>query len=165
MEISVRHATEVDIDTIVGLYRLAEDEQTAKKPIWALTDGLDLSFEDSIRTALRADESWVLVGLIDGVIVGFLWATLENMLSRAEGARIGFIRLVYTEPDARGVGVGHHMLETIMDQLRSLGIRHFDATAGPGQRATKNFFEGHEFAARSLIMHHEDPAEDETSHG
>jgi hypothetical protein len=52
------------------------------------------------------------------------------------------------------------MLETIMDQLRAMGIRHFDAIAGPGQRATKNFFEGHEFAARSLIMHHEDPLDD-----
>jgi GNAT superfamily N-acetyltransferase len=159
MEISVRPATSADVATIVDLYRIAEAEQTTKKPIWALTDGLDLSFEDSVERALAADESWVLVGLIDGVIVGFLWATLEDMLSRAEGARIGFIRLVYTEPEARGVGVGHQMLETIMDQLRTMGIRHFDATAGPGQRATKNFFEGHEFAARSLIMHHEDPAD------
>jgi GNAT superfamily N-acetyltransferase len=159
MEISVRQATSADVATIVDLYRIAEAEQTTKKPIWALTDGLDLSFEDSVERAIDADESWVLVGLIDGVIVGFLWATLEDMLARAEGARIGFIRLVYTEPEARGVGVGHQMLETIMDQLRTMGIRHFDATAGPGQRATKNFFEGHEFAARSLIMHHEDPAD------
>ncbi len=160
MEISVRAATTDDIDVIVALYRTAEDEQTAKKPIWALTDGLDLDFAESIERAMRTDESWVLVGLIDGVIVGFLWATLEDMLTRAEGARIGYIRLVYTDPDARGVGVGHHMLEAIMTTLRGLGIRHFDANAGPGQRATKNFFEGHEFAARSLIMHHEDPALD-----
>lgn len=159
MEISVRQATEADIDTIVALYLAAEEEQTAKKPIWALTDGLDLPFADSIRAATERPESWVLVGLIDGVIVGFVWATLEDMLSRADGARIGYIRLVYTEPEARGVGVGHAMLEAVLERLRALGIRHFDANAGPGQRATKNFFEGHEFAARSLIMHHEDPAD------
>ena len=156
MKISVRAATTSDIETIVRLYNAAEAEQTVRKPIWALTDGLDLPFGDSIIRAMDSVDSWVLVGLIDDAVVGFLWATLEDMLGRADGARIGYIRLIYTEPDARGVGVGHQMLETIMEELRGIGIRFFDANAGPGQRATKNFFEGHAFAARSLIMHHEE---------
>ncbi len=160
MEISVRKATSDDVATIVALYRDAEAEQTAKKPIFALTDALDESFEDSIIEAMDAPDSWVHVGLIDGVVVGFIWATLENMLRRAGGSKIGFIRLVYTDPPARGVGVGHQMLEVVMEDLRKRGVRHFDAIAGPGQRDTKNFFEGHEFAARSLIMHHEDPGVD-----
>ena len=29
-----------------------------------------------------------------------------------------------------------------------------DATALPGNRATKNFFEAHGFTARLLVMHH-----------
>ena len=160
MKISVRQATQDDIPTIVDLYQDAEAEQTAKKPIFALTDGLDESFEDSITAAMAAPDSWVHVGLIDGVVVGFIWATLEDMLVRAGGSKIGFIRLVYTDPPARGVGVGHQMLEVVMEDLRKLGVRHFDAIAGPGQRDTKNFFEGHEFAARSLIMHHEDAESD-----
>ena len=156
MDISVRRATDDDIDQLIALYGPMEAEQTAKKPIWALTDGLDRDYAPTLRTALHADESWLIVGSIDGVIVGVAWATIEPMLDRAEGARIGRIRLIYTQPDARGVGVGHAMLTDLLDILRAEGIRHFDAPAGPGQRATKNFFEGHGFAARSIIMHSAD---------
>jgi len=161
MQISVRPATDEDIPALLALYEPAEAEQTARKPIWAMTDGLDHDLVESWTAAINNDESWVIVGEIDGVPVGFLWATIEPMLSRANGARTGRIGLVYTDPDARGVGIGHAMLEDIMGTLRAHGIRHFDAPVGPGQRLTKNFFEGHEFAARSIIMHHaDDPGRD-----
>lgn len=156
MEISVRDATNADVPHLVHLYHDLEAEQTAKKPIWALTDALDERFDLSLHHAMREPESWVLVGEIDGASVGFLWATVEPMLDRAGGERIGRIRLIYTEPEARGVGVGHEMLEAAFARLRPLGIQYFDAPVGPGQRATKNFFEAHGFAARSIIMHHRD---------
>jgi GNAT superfamily N-acetyltransferase len=156
MQISVRPAVNADIFRLVSLYGQMEEEQTERKPIWALTDGLDERFDMSLFHAISEDESWVLVGEIDGVTVGFLWATIEPMLGRAGGLRIGRIRLIYTEPEARGVGVGHLMLEAVLAELRSLGIHHFDAPVGPGQRETKNFFEAHNFAARSIIMHSAD---------
>ena len=156
MQITVREAANADIFRLVSLYRTMEDEQIQRKPIWALTDGLDERFDMSLFHALSEDESWVLAGEIDDVIVGFLWMTIEPMLDRAGGSRIGRIRLIYTEPEARGVGVGHEMLGHAMDELRALGITHFDAPVGPGQRAAKNFFEAHGFAARSIIMHHAD---------
>jgi GNAT superfamily N-acetyltransferase len=156
MQITVRAATHDDVATLVALYERMEVEQTAKKPIWALTDGLDLEFAESFRLALVSDESWVVVGAIDGITVGFTWATIEAMLDRAGGERIGRIQLIYTDPDARGVGVGHEMLTTILETLRSAGIHHFDAPAGPGQRAAKNFFEAHGFAARSIVMYSAD---------
>ena len=160
MQLSVRRAQNADIFKLVALYHDLEREQVERKPIWALTDGLDERFDMSLFHAISADESWVLVGEIDGVIVGFVWATIEPMLDRADGERIGRMRLIYTEPEARGVGVGHLMLETVMADMRSLGIRFFDAPVGPGQRETKNFFEAHGFAARSIIMHHADPPRD-----
>lgn len=156
MEISVRPAANADIFRLVALYGEMEREQTERKPIWALTDGLDERFDMSLFHAISADDSWVLVGEIDDVIVGFAWATLESMLERAGGLHIGRIRLIYTEPEARGVGVGHDMLEAVLADFRSLGVSHFDAPVGPGQRAAKNFFEAHGFAARSIIMHHAD---------
>ncbi len=156
MDITVRPATNADIPTLVRLYQDLEAEQVVKKPIWAITDALDHRFDLSLHHAMQQDESWVFVGEIDGVPVGFVWSTVEDILERADGARIGRIRLIYTEPDARGVGVGHEMLEATFAVLRPLGIRLFDAPVGPGQRATKNFFEAHGFAARSIVMHHAD---------
>jgi len=162
MQITVRSASEEDLSVLVRMYRDLEAEQTVKKPVWALTDGLDEPIIDSLRKALAEDESWLSVGEIDGVPVGLVWATIDTMLSRADGERIGRIRLIYTEPDARGVGVGDAMLEQTLTLLRSLGLKRFDAPVGPGQRLTKNFFEGHGFAARSLIMHHHDVDEGPT---
>ncbi len=156
MHISVRQACDDDIPKLVALYRALEAEQIERKPIWALTDGLDDRLDASLLHALERTDSWLLVGQIDSVTVGFLWGTIEPMLERARGARTGRIRLIYTEPPARGVGVGHEMLEVILEQLRGFGIRHFDAPVGPGQREAKNFFESHSFAARSIIMHHAD---------
>ena len=156
MDINVRPAVNGDIPRLVALYGALESEQTVRKPIWALTDGLDERFDLSLLHAIEEPMSFVLVGEIDRAIVGFFWATTEPMLQRAGGAQIGRIRLIYTEPEARGVGVGHEMLEEALGQLRDLGIAHFDAPVGPGQRDTKNFFEGHQFAARSIIMHSSD---------
>ena len=140
-----------------------EEEQTARKPIWALTDGLNQRFDMSLFRAIEAEDSFLLTGEIDGATVGFIWATIEPMLDRAQGALIGRMRLIYTEPDARGVGVGHTMLIEMMELLRSRGIHHFDAPVGPGQRAAKNFFESHGFAARSIIMYSTDTVAEDDS--
>ena len=161
MNLSARPAVNSDIPRLVALYRDMELEQTVRKPIWALTDGLDERFDLSLFRAMEMSDSIVLVGEIEGATVGFLWATIEPMLTRAEGSMIGRIRLIFTEQEARGVGVGHRMLTEVTDRLRTEGIGYFDAPVGPGQRAAKNFFESHGFAARSIIMHSADPLDAE----
>ncbi|MEN8041963.1 MAG: GNAT family N-acetyltransferase [Actinomycetota bacterium] len=157
MVIATRPAKNSDVFKLVSLYKEMEQEQTVRKPIWAYTDGLDERFDLSLFRAIEATDSFVLVGEIDGTIVGFVWATIEGMLHRAEGSTIGRFRLIYTEPEARGVGVGHTMLTDATALLRKAGAEHFDAPVGPGQRAAKNFFESHGFAARSIIMYSADP--------
>jgi L-amino acid N-acyltransferase YncA len=159
MNVAARPATNADVARLVTLYREMEQEQIVRKPIWALTDGLDERFDLSLFHAIESADSFVLVGEIDDAGVGFAWATIEPMLHRAQGTRIGRIRLIYTEPDARGVGVGHVMLTEMMDLLRANGVHNFDAPVGPGQRAAKNFFESHRFAARSIIMYSADPGD------
>ncbi len=159
MELSVRRAVNADVFRLVALYREMEREQIVRKPIWALTDGLDERFDLSLFRAIETDDSYVLVGQIDDVPVGFVWATIEPMLERAHGSLTGRMRLIYTEPEARDVGIGHAMLTEVIERLRSRGVHHFDAPVGPGQRAAKNFFESHGFAARSIIMHSSDLTE------
>ena len=156
MHVSTRLAVNSDVIRLVSLYREMEEEQTIRKPIWALTDGLDQRFDVSMLGAITSEDSFVLAGEIDGATVGFIWATIEPMLNRAHGAMTGRMRLIYTEPDARGVGVGHAMLTEMIELLRSREIHQFDAPVGPGQRAAKNFFESHRFAARSIIMYSAD---------
>ena len=78
------------------------------------------------------------------------------MLDRAAGERVGVVRLIYTDEEARGVGVAEAMATDALERLRATGHRRFDARVSPGHRAAKNFFEANGFAARLIIMYHED---------
>jgi hypothetical protein len=53
------------------------------------------------------------------------------------------------------------MIEAYLTAERARGVTLFDAHVTPGHRPTKNFFESKGFAARSIVMHHDD----DTHHG
>jgi ribosomal protein S18 acetylase RimI-like enzyme len=69
---------------------------------------------------------------------------------------VGSIRLVFSHPDAREVGLAEAMREAAMEEFRRRDITRFDAHVLPGHRLAKNFFEAGGFSARSIIMHHDD---------
>jgi len=154
VEIRARRAEEGDIATLVGLYRKLEDEQTALKAMWRLADGLAEPVADSWQTALDDAETRLYLGEIDGFALGFLMARLERLLPQAGDERVAAIRLVFTDPEVRRVGVGEAMITAAIADLTAAGCRLFDAHVLPGHREAKNFFESNGFAARSIVMHH-----------
>jgi len=154
MLIGARRASETDLLELERLYRVLETEMVALRPIWRMADGLPVPEESALQTALH--EQLVLIGTIDTVAVGFLVARARDLLPQAGGEQIASIDVLFTEPEARGVGVGEAMLDAALVELRAAGIRRFDAPVLPGHRQAKNFFEAHGFKARSIIMHHED---------
>jgi len=156
VRIETRAARVEDISAISQLYRDSESEQTQLKSMWSVFNGLDLPFDSALREILEDRRSLVIVGELEGVLLGFAWARSEPMLRRAGGERVGVIRLFYVEPEARGVGLGEAMINLVLESLRSSGHRRFDALVSPGHRLAKNFFEQNGFAARSITMHHED---------
>lgn len=158
MDVSARSATAADLDVLVALYRSLESEQSALSPLWPLAEGLPEPVETAFKEALADPDQSVLVGAIDGVPLGFLVAGTAGLLPQADGARVGQIRYIYTDLEARGVGVGEAMIEVALADLRGRGLRWFDARVSPGHRLAKNFFEASGFSARSIVMHHADKA-------
>ncbi len=154
MLIGARPGTEADLADFARLYRGLEAEMAALRPIWALADGLRAPQEVALRDILR--HGLATAGTIDEVIVGFLTWHIDPLLPQAGGERIGVIDLLFTEPEARGVGVGEAMLTHGLASLRAAGVKRFDVSVLPGHRQAKNFFEAAGFKARSIIMHHED---------
>lgn len=157
MELTARPATEADLDELVRLYRRLEEEMVALKQVWAVADGLPEPVEAALKDALSDPDALVYVGEVESVPVGFLLVRSEALLPQSGEERVGAVRLIFTEPEARGVGVGEMMLETALGELRGKGIRRFDAHVPPGHRDAKNFFEAAGFSARSITMYHEDP--------
>ncbi len=156
MIITARSATQSDLGVLVDLYRGLEEEMTVLHPMWPKADGLDEPVEAAFSSLIDDPRSVVLIGDLEGVPVGFVVAREESMLAQAGSERVGAIRLIYVDREAREVAVGEEMRDTLMTLLRERGITKFDAHVLPGHRLAKNFFESGGFAARSIVMHHDD---------
>ena len=156
MIVAARGAITSDIPILTDLYGPARDEQTALREAWPIADGLAEPIDEAFTAILDDDESFLVVGTIDDVVFGFIWAKIEDLLPQAAGERIGVIRLVYVDQPARMVAVGEAMLNLALSWLRDLGISRFDAIVSPGHRLAKNFFESAGFKARRITMYHND---------
>jgi GNAT superfamily N-acetyltransferase len=91
----------------------------------------------------------VVVGTIDGVVVGVLSARLDDV----GGSPLGVVDFCFVDPEARSVGVGAALLEAAVDWAARHGCRGIDVPALPGDRAAKQWLESAGFRARALIMH------------
>lgn len=156
MRVSARPAEMEDISVLESLYRSLEREMVALHAMWPLADGLDEPVSDSFADALAEPGTIVLIGEIDGYPFGFLLARVERLLAQADGELVGAIRLIYVDQEVREVALGEEMRDVALEILRSRGITKFDAHVLPGHRLAKNFFEAGGFAARSIIMYHDD---------
>ncbi|MEN8235023.1 MAG: GNAT family N-acetyltransferase [Actinomycetota bacterium] len=154
--VSARHAGESDLIQLDRMYGALADEQSAIREIWPDADGLAPPLDGAFRALIAATDASVVIGEIDGIPVGFLIAMEEPLNAPRDAERIGSIRFIFTDHEARGVGVGAAMLSLAREGLRGAGIRLFDARVSPGHRLAKNFFESHGFKARSITMHSAD---------
>ena len=96
----------------------------------------------------------MLVGTLDGVVTGF---ACGHVLEPGRGVRRGMLDACYVEPEARGVGLGHRLLEAALAWFEERGVTGIDGTALPGDRQAKNFFESAGFKARMLTMYRSSP--------
>ena len=155
MLVTSRHAEIADLSPMFDLYRSLEAEMVALKPVWRLTEGLPEPIVDALRTALEDTDTTVIVGEIDRYPLGFLIGREEALLPHANASVVAAVRYVFTDPEAREVGVGEAMLDLYLEERRAAGVRLFDAHVSPGHRMAKNFFESNGFKARHIVMHHD----------
>ncbi len=92
----------------------------------------------------------VLVGTIDDTVVGIAVGHLDDVGE----ALLGVVDGCYVEQQGRGVGVGRALLDALVSWFAASACRGVDATALPGDRRTKNFYEAAGFKARLLTVHH-----------
>lgn len=156
MTATARIALPEDVDLLVQLYKLLQEEMVALSDLWPLADSLPEPLPESWSAILTDPLSVTVIGSYEGHPLGFMMARIESLLPQAGDLRIGSIRLVFVEEEARGVGIGEVMRDTVLADLRQRGITRFDAHVLPGHRLAKNFFEQGGFSARHIVMHHDD---------
>jgi len=94
-------------------------------------------------------ETAVFVGTFSDVVVGLGAGTVTPLGDR----RVGRIECFYVEPDARAVGVGQAIVQSLVDWFDQRGCEGVDAVALPGDRSSKQLLESSGFKARLLILH------------
>ncbi len=97
-----------------------------------------------------ADENTeMLVGTFSDVVVGLVAGTVTHLGDHV----VGRIECFYVEPDARAVGVGQAIVQSLVEWFDAHGCTDVDAVALPGDRSSKQLLESSGFKARLLILH------------
>ena len=150
---AVRAATPEDLPVIEALAGALRAELTPMRGgrIWAVREARRGPPGEAYAALLRDPAACVVVGTIDDVVVGFAVATVEPL---ADGTRLGVVGELFVDEEARAVGVGEGMLDSLVAFCVREGCVGVDAFALPGHRAAKNFFEEAGFTARAIVMHH-----------
>ena len=152
-EEGVRLARPDDVAAIVELAGVMAAELTPMRGgrLWSVREAKAAPLEDAYGSLIGRPDAHLIVGTIDGVVVGFGAGEVELL---RDGSRLGVITDLFVHPEAREVGVGEAMLDDLVGFFAARSCAAVDALALPGHRATKNFFEEGGFTARAIVMHH-----------
>lgn len=151
-EEAVRPAAVDDVPRLAELAEAAVTELSAGRGglVWARTRARRAPYGPGFEAALGDPSQRVVVGTLDGAVMGYAVARVEVL---EDGGRLGVIEDLYTEPGCREVGLGELMMEDLLDWCREQGCFGVDSLALPGDRHTKNFFESFGLVARAIIVH------------
>jgi ribosomal protein S18 acetylase RimI-like enzyme len=148
---NARPATAADVDVLTALSEVAADELAPTRGgAVFLAREAPAHGRDRFAGALAGGDHLVVVGTVDGAVVGYGAVRLEPL---RDGGLLGVIDDLYVLPDARGIGVGRAMAELLIEFCEERGCTGIDAVALPGNRHTKNFFESFGLVARAIVVH------------
>jgi len=149
---SARRATASDLAAIEAMVRRAIDElrPTRGGDIWAASLPRAEPYGEALVEEMTDPNRRVVVGCVDDAVIGYGVVRLQGL---TDGRVIGVVDDLYTEVEARGIGVGEAMMDLLIAWCRERRCAGIDALALPGNRATKNFFETFGLTARAIVVH------------
>jgi GNAT superfamily N-acetyltransferase len=149
-----RAAVDTDLSALEHLVRQATTELQSQRGgvIWSRREAHREPVRSQLETVLRGEDpdARLVVGTVDDAVVGYGWARVEEL---HDGSRLLVVSDLYTEPEARAIGVGEAMMDVLVAEARAVGAVGIDAIALPGDRHTKNFFETFGLTARAIVVH------------
>lgn len=147
-----RPAVDADLGRLAELAGQAVAELTAGRggAVWARHRGRRAPYQDELAAQLADPDHRVLVGTLDGAVLGYGVARVEVL---RDGGRLGIIEDLYTEPGGRELGIGEVVMQALIDWCADRDCFGVDSLALPGDRHTKNFFESFGLVARAIVVH------------
>lgn len=149
---SVRRAVRADLPDLVRLDARAREHLRPLRggAMYLLHTARPDPAEPSLREDLDDVDRMVVVGRIGDDPVGYAVAAVHEL---ADGSGVADVHELFVEPEARGVGIGQLLMQSLVDWAVDRGCVGIDARALPGDRSTKNFFESFGLVTRALTVH------------
>jgi GNAT superfamily N-acetyltransferase len=150
-EPSVRPGAAADLDELTRLARRALGELAGGRggTAYLATEARGEPVRDSLAADVTDRDRLVLVGALGSVVVAYAVVAVEA----TRGPDRAVVTDLYVEPEARGVGLGRNLMDAVVRWAEERGCGGIDSVALPGDRATKNFFEGFGLVARLITVH------------
>lgn len=147
-----RPAVESDVPRLAEMAGAAVRELAAGRggAVWARLTPRQPPYDAALAAELLDPERRVLVGTLDGTVMGYGVAHLEVL---HDGGRLGVVDDLYTDPGCRELGIGELTMQALVDWCVEQGCFGVDSLALPGDRHTKNFFESFGLVARAITVH------------
>jgi GNAT superfamily N-acetyltransferase len=149
---AARRAADADLAAVADLATELRSGAMRQRggPLWVVHEALPAPTVAELSARLRDPRVATIVGTLDDVVLAYGLAHLTEV---RDGRTLAVIdELLVAEP-ARAVGLGEAVLAALVAWATDHGALGVDATALPGDRTAKNFFEAAGFTARRLVMH------------
>ncbi|MDA8392107.1 MAG: GNAT family N-acetyltransferase [Actinomycetota bacterium] len=148
---AVRRAGAGDAGALARLGKLALEDVSSRRGGVALLAEVEqpLACGEDVPSFLGSAGSAMWIASWAGADVGYAAASL---VERSGEGRIGMLRCVWVEPEARGLGAGEALTQAAVDWLWHEGAGSIDAPALPGDRSAKRLLELSGFKARLIVM-------------
>ena len=158
----VRRATPADLPGIGRLGALLVAEHYAFDPrrFLAATAGTPEGYASFIGTQLEDPDKAVLVAEDGGEVIGYAYAAVEGYDFLALRGPAGVLHDIIVNPEHRGRGVGHLLLEAVLAFLRSRGVPRVVLLTAERNEAAQRLFASVGFRRTMIEMTREldDPA-------
>ena len=144
MDITIRPARPGDIPGMVGLLEDLFTQEADFTP--------DVERQVHGLSSLVADPSGracVLVAEARGVVVGM--ATVQTVISTAEGGRVGLVEDVIVDRDHRGKGIGTRLLDEVITWSSRKGLKRLQLLADRENLRALDFYLHRRWNSTSLI--------------
>ena len=148
-KVTIRRALEIDLPALqLLLQQLFSIEQDFQPDATRQERGL--------RLLMFSQQGAIFVAEAAGKVVGM--ATIQILISTAEGAQVGLVEDVVVDEQLRGQGIGRMLLAGLEDWANKNGLARLQLLADRSNQPALNFYADQGWSSTSLIALRKFPA-------
>lgn len=151
---SIRRATREDLPTIgrLGALLVQLHHDFDPRRFIAATSKTESGYAWFLGTQLEKPDVIVLVAERDGKMIGYVYASVEGWDYMSLRGPAGVLSDIVVDPEYRGQGVGHMLLDATLSALKERGAPRVVLSTAEGNERAQHVFERAGFRRTMIEM-------------